>query len=262
MGRTIGYALDFILETLDYSPDEPSVPNNEADLRLQISADPMMKEQYCLVLWNDDKHSFDEGIKLLFEWTGRSRDQASEMAHHIDEHGRAVVEMNTNVTRLLEMAHNMHQIDLGVTVRRAFDTFREQVVGVIIEWLLDLTQARLGADTVILREIIAEELLSPRRRDHASYNINPHALYTLPDVPNPTRLDILFLYHTRLWKKPRLSLKEIYTAVLTISRDHKVAVGMSLNYVLGSFVNSLFSWTLCGGLSPCNRRVSPRRSRS
>ncbi|KAE9403494.1 hypothetical protein BT96DRAFT_917440 [Gymnopus androsaceus JB14] len=215
MSRTIGYALDFVLDTLDFSPDDPSVPSNEADLRLQPSADPMMKDQYCIMIWNDDKHSFDEVIKLL----------SSESAHRIDENGRDMVQMGTDVLRLLDTAQSIAQIDLGVTMRRAYDTFREQVVSVIIEWLLDLTQSRLGTDTLVLREIIAEELMSARKRDtHSSYGYNSQGLHTLADVPNPTRLDHLFLSHTRLWKKPRLSLKEIYTSVLTVSRDHKLAV--------------------------------------
>lgn len=225
MHRTVGYAMDFLLDTLDYSPDEPSVPANEADLRLQASADPMMKDQYCVVLWNDDKHSFEEVVKLLCNLTGRPRDEAELITQRIDENGREIVDMNTNVTRLLEIAQAITQVDLGVTIRRAYDTFREQVGAVIIEWLLDLTRSRLGTDTLILREVIAAELLSPRRRDGGSFVPNPQASNPLQDVPNPTRLDSMFLYHTRLWKKPRLSLKEIYAAVISLSRDHKLAVG-------------------------------------
>jgi E3 ubiquitin-protein ligase UBR1 len=225
MNRTVGYALDFLLDTLDFSPDEPSVPSNEADLRLQYSADPMIKDQYCVIIWNDDKHSFDEVIKLICDVTSRSREEAADIASRIDDQGREIIDMNTNVTQLLEIAQNISQIDLGVTIRRAYDTFREQVVAVIIEWLLDLTRSRLGSDTLILREIIATELLSPRRRDNGSYSANPQALNVIADFQNPTRLDWMFLYHTRLWKKPRLSLKEIYASMLTLSRGHKLAVG-------------------------------------
>lgn len=225
MNRTVGYALDFVLDTLDYSPDEPSVPSNEADLRLQITADPMLKDQYCIVLWNDDKHSFEEVIKILCDLTNRSREDASELAHKLDENGREIIETNSNATRLLEVATSITQVDLGVTIRRAYDTFREQIVAVIIEWLLDLTQSRLGTDTLILREVVSEELLSLRQKEKNSGLKIPHAIHSLPELPNLTRLDSLFLYHTRLWKKPRLSLKEIYTAVLTLSRDHKLAVG-------------------------------------
>jgi E3 ubiquitin-protein ligase UBR1 len=226
MRRTVGYALDFILDTLDFSPDESFVPANEADLRLQPSADPMMKDQYCVVLWNDDKHSFEEVIKLLCDMTNRTREEASILVHRIDENGREVIDMNTNVTRLLEMAQSLTQIDLGVTIRRAYDTFREQVVDVIIEWLLDLTRSRLGTDTLILREVIAAELLSPRRRDTGAFSVNMQPMVgSLVDVPNPTRLDSMFLYHTRLWKKPRLSVKEIYASATSLSRDHKLAIG-------------------------------------
>ncbi|KAH7906536.1 hypothetical protein BJ138DRAFT_979835, partial [Hygrophoropsis aurantiaca] len=146
MGRTIAYALDFVLDTLDYSPDEPSVPADEAELRLQPSADPMQKDQYCVVLWNDDKHSFDEVIQLICETTTRSRFEASALADSIDDLGREIIDMNSNVTRLLEIAQIISKIELGITIRRAYDTFREQVAVVIIEWLLDLTRSRLGAD--------------------------------------------------------------------------------------------------------------------
>lgn len=223
MGRTIGYAIDFLLDTLDYSPDEPSVPANDADLRLQPSADPMMKDQYCVVVWNDDKHSFEEVTQLVCDTTNRTKEQASDIARRIDENGREIVDMNTNVTRLLEISQTIAHIDLGVTIRRAYDTFREQVAAVIVEWLVDLSRARMGTDTVILREAIAAELLKPRKRETASSK--DVAANVMSGIRDPTRLDWLFLYHTKLWKKPRLSLKEIYASVLTLSREHKLAVG-------------------------------------
>lgn len=225
MHRTVGFALDFMLDTLDYSPDEPSVPTNEADLRLQPSADPMMKDQYCIVLWNDDKHSFDEVITLLHDMTNRSHEEASIVAHQIDENGREIIDMNTNVNRLLETAQAITQIDLGVTIRRAYDTFCEQVVGVIIEWLVDLTRSRLGMDTLAIREVITAELLSPRRGGIAGKHINSQSPLSLADVPNPARIDAMFLYHTRLWKKLRLSLKEVYTSAISLSHNHKLAIG-------------------------------------
>ncbi|KAF9073193.1 hypothetical protein BDP27DRAFT_1381774 [Rhodocollybia butyracea] len=229
MNRTIGYALDFILDTLDFSPDDPSVPSNEADLRLQPSADPMMKDQYCIMIWNDDKHSFDEVIKLLMDVTGQTREEASECANRIDENGRDIVEMGSDVPRLLDIAQSITQIDLGVTMRRAYDTFREQVVSVIIEWLLDLTQSRLGTDTLMLKEVIAEELLSPRKRDnHTSYGYNSHGLHALTDVPNPTRIDHLFLSHTRLWKKPPGHFARVYhrviDAYLLVDREAETSI--------------------------------------
>jgi E3 ubiquitin-protein ligase UBR1 len=223
MRRTVAYALDFILDTLDYSPDEPTVPANEADLRLQPSSDPMMKDQYCVVLWNDDKHSFDDVIKLLCDTTGRTRQESGELTARIDDQGREIIDMNANVPRLLETARTFSQIDLGVTVRRAYDTFREQIVVVIIDWLLDLTRSRLDDDTAAIRELVASQLLAPRRS--SSLHPNAEAAKIVSDVQHPARLDWMFLYHTRLWKKPRLNLKEVYASIVSLGHDHRIEVG-------------------------------------
>ena len=228
MHRTIGYALDFLLDTLDYSPEEPTIPNNEADLRLQPSADPMLKDQYCVVLWNDEKHSFDEVIKLLCDLTNRSQEDAKELSQIIDETGRGIIEMNSNVTRLLEIAQVLNNIDLGVTVRRAYDTFREQMSEVIIEWLLDLSRCRLATDALVIREFITTELLSPRKREASLHTQSAAALKELTET---TRLDYLLIYHTRLWKKPRLSIKELYGSILALGQAHKLGLGTSTQSV-------------------------------
>jgi len=226
MRKTVAYALDFILDTLDYSPDEPSVPGGEAELRLQPSADPTTKDQFCVVLWNDEKHAFGDVVKLLIDTTNKSYEEASKVAVTIDEQGRDIVDMQANAARLLETARTISQAGLGVTVRRAYDTFREQISVLIIEWILDLTRSRLGTDTYIMREVIASQLLAPRKQ--STLNPNPEAQKALSEVESPMRLDYMFLYHARLWKGPRLNLKEVYTSILSLSHEHKLAVGESL----------------------------------
>lgn len=226
MSRTIGYAIDYVLDTLDYSPEVTGAPPKEDYLWKQPTGDPMMiKDQFCVILWNDDKHSFDEVIQLLCDMTNRTREEASVIADRIDEQGREIIEMNSNIPRLVEMGQTIQQIDLGVTIRRAYDTFREQVSAVIIEWLLDLTRSRLGSDILAVREIIASELLSPRKQTYPRGFTDSHPF--IQDVSDPARLDWLLLYHVRLWKKPRLNLKEIYASLLTLSHDHKLAMGES-----------------------------------
>jgi E3 ubiquitin-protein ligase UBR1 len=228
MSKTVGYAIDYVLDTFDYSPEATGAPPKEEFLWKQPTGDPMMmKDQFCVVLWNDDKHSFDEVIQLLMDLTGRTREDASIVADNIDEHGREVIEMNSNIPRLLEIGQAIQQIDLGVTIRRAYDTFREQVSAVIIEWLLDLTRSRLGSDILIIREIIAGEMLSPRKPTYSRGFTDAHPF--IRDVSDPARLDWLLLYHVRLWKKPRLNLKEVYAALLSLSHDHKLAMGMFIH---------------------------------
>jgi len=226
MRKSVAYALDFILDTLDYSPNELSVPGGEADLRLQPSLDPATKDQFCVVLWNDKKHAFGDVVKLLIDTTNKSREEASKVAVRIDEQGRDVIDMQANAARLLETARTFSQAGLGVTVRRAYDTFREQISDLIIEWILDLTRSRLGTDTHITREVIASQLLAPRKP--STLNPNPEAQKALSEVESPVRLDYMLLYHMRLWKRPRLNLEGVYTSILSLSHEHKLAVGGSL----------------------------------
>ncbi|KAI0321477.1 hypothetical protein OF83DRAFT_1051178 [Amylostereum chailletii] len=171
MSKTVALAFDFILETLDCSPEETTVPAKEADLHLQPTCDPMFDDQYCVVLWNDEKHSFNEVIDLLMKVGGYSREDASNVADKVDELGREIIEMSSNISHLLEMASIISQIEIGVTVRRAYDTFREHAVTAIIDWLVDLTRSRLSTDAIILREVIAEELLMPRKRSSTTAGI-------------------------------------------------------------------------------------------
>ncbi|KZT42813.1 hypothetical protein SISSUDRAFT_979604 [Sistotremastrum suecicum HHB10207 ss-3] len=238
MSRTIAYALDFLLDTLDYSPDEANTPRTEKEVRLQPSADPLMADMYAVLLWNDEKHSFDEVIHIVMDATGCDYETASALANSIDEQGRDVVEMDKNVGRLLQIAQLIAQIDLGVTIRRVHDYFREQIAAVVIEWIVDLTQSRVGSDYITIRELISSELLAPRKKDSSSLTTNQEATKVYSEVRDPARLDWMFLYHTRLWKKPRLSLKQVYVSVLTLSHEHKLAVAVHFANVYHRIIDS------------------------
>ncbi|KAF9527898.1 hypothetical protein CPB83DRAFT_907266 [Crepidotus variabilis] len=239
---TLAYILDYILSILDYSPDEPVIPTNEAELRLQPSADPMMKDTYCVVLWNDDKHSEEEVRGLVAgligvggaggssssiasasgsatsatsggtgsNTTGATSRDAPDLTHltqTLQSQGRTILLTSSHIPKLLDIAQSLAQVDLGVSVRRAYDTFQESVVGVLVEWVLDLGRVGVwvwvgaGAgeagggergvneggkgkkkwDTRLIRELIAIEMLSPRKKDSFTSHLSPGcALYVYP----------------------------------------------------------------------------------
>lgn len=237
MRRTVGFAMDYVLDTLDFSPDESLVPADYAALQHQPSADPMDKDAYKIVLWNDDKHSFDEVTKLICNLTNRSREEVQPVVRKLDESGRVILDLNGPGQKLLDVAQSITQIDLGVTIRRAFDTFREQISEIMVEWLLDLTRSRLGTDSLVLREVVAAAMLSPRRRDTLTPEPHLNNISFIPvsldEAEGSVRLDYMFLFHTRLWKKQRLSIKEIYASTISLSNDHKLTLGMF-------FVSSLY----------------------
>ena len=72
---------------------------------------------------------------------GRSLEDAKAVEKRMEEIGTDVVELKFGT-----MAQAIGQIDLGVTIRRAYDTFWG------VEWLLDLSRSRLGPDTIVIRE--------------------------------------------------------------------------------------------------------------
>ncbi|KAH7103274.1 hypothetical protein BKA62DRAFT_636830 [Auriculariales sp. MPI-PUGE-AT-0066] len=224
MSRTIAYALDFVIDTLDFSPDEALLPDSETELRLQPTADPIHKELFMILVWNDEKHSFEEVLDLITDATSCSRDAALAMTGRIEEHGRAVVLTYRGTEKVLEVAHLIANIDMGVTVRRAYDTFREEMAALIIEWLLDLMRCHVVGDPLLLRELVAAELLQPRQKDTKSLQLVPEAARLFQEVENLARVDWLFIYHTRLWKRPRLHLKQMYAAILAIGHSHKLAL--------------------------------------
>lgn len=94
MCKTVAYALDFILDTLDYSPEEAVLPVSEAELRRLPSADPLSKDIFSMIVWNDDKHSFEEFMQSIHDATGRTIEDAYALAQQIDE------QVHTNMSAL------------------------------------------------------------------------------------------------------------------------------------------------------------------
>lgn len=93
--KTIAYVLDYILDTLDFSPDDAVPPVEIAALRAQQTADPYENDLYAVLLWNDDKHSFDEVINNVREATGANVAEVSRSVDRIDEEvGRTLHSIN------------------------------------------------------------------------------------------------------------------------------------------------------------------------
>ncbi len=84
MSRTVAYALDFVLDTFDFSPSELSLPATEADMRKVPTSDPLMTELYAIVVWNDEKHSYDESISHIRDSVGTTTEAATHLVEKID----------------------------------------------------------------------------------------------------------------------------------------------------------------------------------
>lgn len=89
--RTITSILDYILETLDLSPDETSLPKSEAELRAQptaeppsVGVDPIERPPgWSCVLWNDEKHTREDVMVQLEDAVGWNYQQGWACAERV-----------------------------------------------------------------------------------------------------------------------------------------------------------------------------------
>ncbi|KAL1921436.1 uncharacterized protein VTP21DRAFT_11152 [Calcarisporiella thermophila] len=172
---TVATILDFVLETLTCSPDDLTQQCTVEGARLNARDASLFIEQnsgepepepvmYACVLWNDENHSFEQVIDQLMEATNCQRDFARKIAENVDKRGREIVEVSSDLSRLVHIANTITSVGLAVTVRSARDTFREQMSGLLIEWMRDLTCSKhrffsnVPGSAEAFRQILCEEL--------------------------------------------------------------------------------------------------------
>ncbi|KAI9104974.1 hypothetical protein DFS34DRAFT_223040 [Phlyctochytrium arcticum] len=261
MRSTIATVLDFILDTVNDAPRDLTFPvtspeivelMNPAD-ELSMGQEPSaaQRAKFACVLWNDETHSFQEVIDQVVAAIQVSKDDARSIAEFVDSHGRYVLSVSNQLSRMLEIGGIVQRIGLTVSIRTARETFREEVAGLAIEWLKGLANVAVGskrvgdvtyeaADTLV-RRLICEELCAPKRamkqvmmqrllmrvkfedrepiKIPDENSISPEMLLANPTSPVPLRIEQLLVADTRLWKEARTSLRELYIGTMVVSGD-------------------------------------------
>lgn len=179
---TIARSLDYLIDVFSCSPEqlrlpktEESVLQDERNSRLtskwyEPGDQPEDGQEYCLVLWNDEKHTVTD----VQEQVARACKQKSAFglakAHEVNDVGRSAVVYRSDLKELLRMAKIIEEIKLTVTIRSARDTFREMMGGSIVEWISDIAGCSAGDDHQVLRRTVCEEMLKPWRVGSAASN--------------------------------------------------------------------------------------------
>lgn len=169
---TITVVIDYILETFATSPEDVvsvgSVDSIKQDcfdshqaLGLPVD-DP--NQTYACVLWNDEKHSFDAVINIVMEAIQCSKEQAAHAAECVDVYGRHIVKESADIEYLIQVANKIGSINLAVTISSSQKATREEIAGVLLDWLKELTGGRyrffnnVENGNCIIRDIICEVL--------------------------------------------------------------------------------------------------------
>lgn len=243
INATLNAAFHFILETLNASPmDMSRIPRMEQDVHMDEARTrgktPRMSQSpvhlYSLVLWNDEKHSFQEVIDCLQDATGCTEEQGRQIADRVHNHGRHIVDTSPQLDRLIAIGKQINQIDLAITVRSARDIFREELAGLLITWIKDLAAARIGTNASFIRDAICEQLCQPFDPLTEEWDTNllqmqvtssgPDDRYY--DIKRPLRIDQLLLNDLKLWKEARNDLRELYIFSMIVNPEFKKILGV------------------------------------
>ncbi|CAG8556007.1 52_t:CDS:10, partial [Ambispora gerdemannii] len=177
--NTISTVLEFILDTLSTSPKEKIPPRSIDEVKQEALAtacaignntveDMEQEKMFAVVLWNDEHHSFNEVIDQVTAAIECSEADAKRITERVDSYGRDIVMLSENIQKLLDIARQISPIGLAVTIRSARDTFREEMCGLLINWLKDLANGKVGSHSTLLRDIICKELTKEWKKDPKS----------------------------------------------------------------------------------------------
>ncbi|KAI9000300.1 hypothetical protein BC832DRAFT_149454 [Gaertneriomyces semiglobifer] len=262
MKSTIATVLDFIIDTLAYST-LPVLPGDADDVsaahppepgqeRHPLDGPPHASLLYSLTLYNDESHSFSEVIETVMDATNCTEAHGKTVAEAVDANGRYVVKTSANVNELLACGRVLASIGLAVGVSSARQVFREEIVGICIDWLKSLPRSVLGVQTrngreyepvdAFIRQTLCEELSAPRRKikailldvdmDRGMEDVPVQLWFTdNGDLNNidqlvdgggaspKLRIDYLLAYDHKMWKLARSSLKELYIQTMIVAGE-------------------------------------------
>jgi E3 ubiquitin-protein ligase UBR1 len=172
---TIARTLDYLIDVFSCSPEQLRLPKSEESIMQDERQSRLTSkwydpgdqaeecEDYCLVLWNDEKHTVNDVRDQVARACKQKAAFGLAKAYEINDVGRSAIVYRTDIKELLRMAKIIEEIKLTVTIRSARDTFREQMAGALVEWISDIAGCSVGDDNQVLRRTVCEELLKPWR---------------------------------------------------------------------------------------------------
>ncbi|BGP26637.1 E3 ubiquitin-protein ligase UBR1 [Rhodotorula toruloides] len=214
---------DFVLGTNHRHPSSSPPANVASPLTDRPST--IHEPPFAVVLWNDERHSFAEVIDQVSRATGCSRAAASGVAQRVDLKGRDVVLISESAEECVRVAKRIGVIELGVTVRSAIDTWREQVaVEIVLLSLSDLLHCRVGRGAdghKRMKELVAGVWLDRKKGGDRKSRFQGWAQI-----------------EERLWKEPRKGFQEGAIGLMGASADVRLKLSIQYAEIYSSLAES------------------------
>eukprot|EP00048_Salpingoeca_helianthica_P017352 m.236811 g.236811 ORF g.236811 m.236811 type:complete len:1595 (-) comp20784_c0_seq1:67-4851(-) len=166
--------------------------------------------QYCVVLLNDEQHSYDDVIGSLKAVFRVASATAAQMAERVDKFGRSVVWQGPLPQAL---AYKQHMNSVSTLNLQVIDTavfLMQQAAVAVLVWLTELAR-----DAPSFRRLLCTIMAG--QADFA-VTLNPSVV-----PPDGSHLSNIFLAYSNLWHYPRRALRSFLIALLFES-DFKLAL--------------------------------------
>lgn len=177
--ETMVVVINYILETFATSPED--VISSPGDVGTSVTIETIQQDcvdshdalglpvdlstqTYACLLWNDEKHSFNDVINIVKQAIGCTVTEATHAAECVDIYGRHIIKESTNLAELIQIAKTISSIHLAVTICSSQKTVREEIAGLLLDWLKELTGGRykffnqVEGGNCIIRDMICSVL--------------------------------------------------------------------------------------------------------
>ena len=160
--------------------------------------------KYSVLIWNDEKHSFNDLINILENAIGYSREVGYECACRVDGIGRDVVQTSNNLEFLIQSLRFISSTGIKTSIAPAKTVFREYVATCLLTWLNNLIL--LQSDIAIhLKALLCDEL----QKDMKSTQDSHRAI----------KLDSLLTLSHDLWKIPIKATIQLIISTFIMNGD-------------------------------------------
>lgn len=176
--ETIETALDFVIDVLSTS-DLTIQQFDDVDQLVELTRVSRLSEdlygddshapkKFVLILWNDQKHSFEDVDILVKKHLRKEKNFGKMVGDQVDSYGRGKLTISENPEKLLDLKTEMQATKFVLTVSNMKEYFREEMCDCIIHWLEDLSKARVQGNYFIIQNLISRALCAPWRVGNAS----------------------------------------------------------------------------------------------
>ncbi|KAL7423887.1 E3 ubiquitin-protein ligase ubr1 [Cryptotrichosporon argae] len=224
---TITIALEYVLIVFQASPmpsEYGRLPATVADMLGETEGEPHEQSQphersqaqgpWAVTAYADDKHVLKEVTRQIRDAIGCDWADASRYAKDMEEAGRKTITVSDSHVFAFHVANMFQQIDLGVTLRPAVDTFREEAAGTVLAWLADMSRTAIAGDDAVFTRLLMRALGEPRTIPSAPGLPIPSDLADLG--PDANRIDWLLRLDVRMWKAAKWDMRQIYSRGYTL----------------------------------------------